>query len=82
MFSLEFQPRRESRNLKRERTMALVKRHICDRGSTESQSKFVFVGDNRTELYCYNSITSEDRSLRSNVPLKLEVKWYNYLQET
>ncbi|XP_031841078.1 28S ribosomal protein S15, mitochondrial [Nomia melanderi] len=36
MFSLEFHPRREVRNLKREKIMALVKRHELDRGSTES----------------------------------------------
>ncbi|XP_033332558.2 28S ribosomal protein S15, mitochondrial [Megalopta genalis] len=36
MFSLEFQSRREFRNLKREKVMALVKRHVSDRGSTES----------------------------------------------
>ncbi|XP_060829756.1 small ribosomal subunit protein uS15m [Bombus pascuorum] len=35
LFSLEFQPKRESRNLERERVIGLVKRHVCDRGSAE-----------------------------------------------
>ncbi|XP_053995500.1 28S ribosomal protein S15, mitochondrial [Hylaeus anthracinus] len=37
MFSIKFQRAKEVRNLKRERAMALVKRHVCDRGSTESR---------------------------------------------
>lgn len=37
MFSLKFQPYRETRSVKREKIMSLVKRHVCDRGSTESR---------------------------------------------
>ncbi|XP_078042887.1 28S ribosomal protein S15, mitochondrial [Augochlora pura] len=36
MFSIQFQHRKEFRNMKREKVMALVKRHKSDRGSTES----------------------------------------------
>ncbi|XP_076652537.1 28S ribosomal protein S15, mitochondrial [Halictus rubicundus] len=36
MFSVEFQHGSAARNLKREKTMALVKRHASDRGSVES----------------------------------------------
>ena len=35
MFTLEFQPKREFKNLERERVIGLVKRHVCDRGSAE-----------------------------------------------
>ncbi|XP_071874170.1 28S ribosomal protein S15, mitochondrial [Bombus fervidus] len=35
LFTLDFQPKKESKYLERERIIGLVKRHICDRGSTE-----------------------------------------------
>lgn len=35
IFTLEFQRGKETRNLSREKTIALVKRHVCDRGSPE-----------------------------------------------
>lgn len=35
MFTLAFQPKKESRNLEREKVIGLVKRHVCDRGSAE-----------------------------------------------
>lgn len=35
MFTLEFQPRRAFRDFHREQVLMLVKRHVCDRGSTE-----------------------------------------------
>ncbi|XP_043260440.1 28S ribosomal protein S15, mitochondrial [Colletes gigas] len=37
MFTLKHQRNIETRNLKREKTIALVKRHICDRGSAEAK---------------------------------------------
>ncbi|OAD61620.1 28S ribosomal protein S15, mitochondrial, partial [Eufriesea mexicana] len=35
MFTVAFQTKKEARNLEREGTINLVKRHICDRGSSE-----------------------------------------------
>lgn len=43
MFTLEFQPKREFKNLERERVIGLVKRHVCDRGSAEVRSTYTFV---------------------------------------
>ncbi|KOX74605.1 28S ribosomal protein S15, mitochondrial [Melipona quadrifasciata] len=66
MFTLEFQPRRETKNLEREKVIALVKRHICDRNSAE-----VRIAAMTTEIqYLQRHIAEQRKNVKLRVFLK------------
>ncbi|XP_043524850.1 28S ribosomal protein S15, mitochondrial [Frieseomelitta varia] len=66
MFTLEFQPRKEAKNLEREKVIALVKRHICDRASAE-----VKIAAMTTEIqYLQRHIAEQRRNIKFKVFLK------------
>ncbi|CAK9805640.1 28S ribosomal protein S15, mitochondrial [Anthophora plagiata] len=66
MFSVKFQPHKEFKNLKREKIIALVKRHMSDRGSVEV--KIAAMTSEIHDLQKY--IQEHPRNKKANVLLK------------
>ncbi|KZC04484.1 PREDICTED: 28S ribosomal protein S15, mitochondrial [Dufourea novaeangliae] len=82
IFSLEFQPARETRNVLREKTMGLVKRHASDRGSSEShiaamtsEIQYVFKHFERNPRDKKGKVFIKELVDRRNMYLKYLRKW-------